>query len=72
MGVMVLVDPQRGHITLTGEGEAASVTFVDLGPVLSVWQYAGGVELDHLTAKQLGTALVAWADRKAARQKVAS
>lgn len=63
----VRVDPDRGHITLYREGEAAVVTLVDLGPVLNLWQYEGGVELDPAIARELGAALVAWADRKAAR-----
>jgi hypothetical protein len=56
-------DPQRGHIALVRERETV-VTFVDLGPVLNVWQYEGGVELDPDAARALGEALVAWADRK--------
>jgi hypothetical protein len=61
-------DPRRGHISLTREGEGpAVVTFVDLGPVLQVWQYEGGVELGPDSARALGTALLAWAERKAAR-----
>jgi hypothetical protein len=64
----VKVDRDRGHITLVREGEGqAVVTFVDLGPVLSVWQYEGGVELTPDTAMDLAAALAAWADRKTAR-----
>ncbi|GHJ59117.1 hypothetical protein NOK12_16350 [Nocardioides sp. OK12] len=61
----VRVDPQRGHITLYRDGEAAVVTLVELGPVLNLWQYEGGVEIDTEVARELGEALVAWAARKA-------
>lgn len=63
--MQVHIDRKRGHITLAREDEAAVVTFVDLGPVLNLWQYEGGVELDHNAARDLGAALIAWADRKA-------
>jgi len=65
--MQVRVDPQRGHITLYRDGEAAVVTLVDLGPVLNLWQYEGGVELDPDAACELGSALVKWAARKNAR-----
>lgn len=60
-------DPGRGHIALVRDCETV-VTFTDLGPVLHVWQCGGGVELDAATARELGEALVAWADRKASRR----
>lgn len=60
----VRVEPQRGHITLYRDGEAAVVTLVDLGPVLNIWQHEGGVELDPEAARELGEALAAWAARK--------
>jgi hypothetical protein len=67
----VRVEPQRGHISLYREGEAAVVTLVDLGPVLNLWQYEGGVELDPVTARELGEALVAWAARKSTARSAA-
>jgi hypothetical protein len=57
-------DPQRGHIALVRERETV-ISFADLGPVLHVWQYEGGVELDVEAARTLGEALIAWAVRKA-------
>lgn len=68
----VRVDPQRGHITLYRDGEAAVVTLVELGPVLNLWQYEGGVEIDPDVARGLGEALIAWADRKTPTLEVAS
>ena len=60
-------DPRRGHIALVREGVTVA-SFTDLGPVLHMWQYEGGIELDAATARGLGETLVAWADRKQARE----
>ena len=62
--MQVKTDAQAGHITLH-DGEQAGVAFVDLGPVLHLWQYQGGIELDPEAAQALGAALTAWGQRKA-------
>jgi hypothetical protein len=64
----IKADRERGHIALV-RGAETVVTFADLGPVLHVWQYGSGVELDPDAARSLGTALTEWADREAVRQQ---
>lgn len=61
----VVADPIRGHIALV-RGHETVVSFVDLGPVLQVWQHDGGVALTPGEVVELGVALVAWAKRKKA------
>jgi hypothetical protein len=62
-------DPRRGHIVLVDGDRGTVVAFTDLGPVLRLWQYDGGVELDPDAARCLSEALTEWADRKAARHQ---
>lgn len=68
----VKVDAERGHITLAanpfGQCDGA---FVDLGSELHWWAHTS-LHLDPIGARLLGEALVAWADRKAARERVGS
>jgi hypothetical protein len=64
----VHADPVHGHIVLTGAPEHSAprgrdVAFVDLGSVLQVWS-GQGADLTPEIARQLGEALVAWADKK--------
>ena len=55
-------DPIRGHIgILTDSGQGAS--FCDVGPTLDLW--AGQtIRFTPITARELGEALIDWADRK--------
>lgn len=63
-GARVHADPRRGHITVTtGYSEHAALTFTDMGNALDVWQ-PDSVTLDTITARRLGTALIAWANVK--------
>lgn len=58
----VQVDPIRGHIGLVVD-RAAQGAFVDLGPVLHWWSYTS-LHMTPTQARELGIALIAWADRK--------
>lgn len=58
----VKVDRQRGHISLVVDRKAEGV-FVDLGSVLHWWAYTA-LHMTPDQARELGEALVAWADRK--------
>jgi hypothetical protein len=61
---LVAVDEQRGHIGLVGdEGRRAIATFCDVGPELHMWAFSGA-HLTPATARSLGVALTAWADRR--------
>lgn len=66
--VAVHVDPRYGHIAVEVEQRAGErrdpIVFVDLGPVLNVWSWQGG-NLTPATARELGAALTAWAEKKA-------
>lgn len=55
----------RGHIALGVPGQAATATFVDLGPVLRFWSYESG-ELTPAAARNLAAELTRWADHKEA------
>lgn len=61
----VTVDPQRGHIALV-VGRVAAGAFVDLGPELHWWSHTS-LHLSPADAHELGTALVEWAAKRAAR-----
>ena len=64
----VHADPVRGHIVVTGAPDhdapgGRDVAFVDVGPSLDLWSYQGA-SLTPAIARELGKALVAWADKK--------
>lgn len=64
--VAVYADPLRGHIVVEVEQRGPRqepIVFVDLGPVLNVWSSQGG-NLTPATARELGAALTAWAEKK--------
>lgn len=64
--VAVHADPLRGHIVVEVEQRGPRqepIVFVDLGPVLHLWTAQGG-NLTPSTARELGAALTAWAEKK--------
>ncbi|MCI2958211.1 hypothetical protein MN032_10930 [Agromyces atrinae] len=69
--VAVHVDPTHGHIAVEVEQREGArrdpIVFVDLGSVLNVWSWQGG-NLSPATARELGAALTAWADKKEAKE----
>lgn len=61
----VSVDPRRQHISLITD-EAWAGAFVDLGCELHWWSQMA-LHLDAVGARQLGEALIVWADRHEGR-----
>lgn len=59
----VNVDPKCQHIVLATDDHPAAGAYVDLGPELHWWS-SFALHLDPTGARELGHALIAWADRR--------